>query len=213
MIRRDRNIDWCNVSLQEYIDLQDLLLNNTDELEKEDLVMQQVQILYNRNPYNMGLPEFRKCVEGLKFLNKEMPKMKVRDQYNLGGNVYTLHKSLSDFRLGQYIDYERIMKDKKGVEMYASFIALFLTPSQCDIYGDGYDVGSVIEDINKYMSIADACSIAAFFLRLSKACTVRFLWYSMHKATRKIKDRKTRRDLRKKTRQLAKSILGELPLC
>lgn len=209
MIHIDRPIDWTNISLGEYIELQDATLENGED--QEDIVMQQVQILYNKNPYSMSMPEFRKAVEGLKFMTKPLPKMKVKEHYMLNGNAYFLHKSLSDFKVGQYIDYERIMKEKKGIEAYAEFIALFLTPDPEQDYGDGYDVGTVVKDIRKYMSIADACSIAAFFLKLSKAYTVHFLHYSMSAAMAGMKDRKARKELKKKTRKLIRMVLtGEL---
>ena len=209
MLHKELPLSWNNVSLQEYIDLQTLLLNE-EQREDEDLIMGEIQLLYGKNPYAMPLPEFHQCINGLSFLSKEMPKMKVKDQYNLNGNVYFLHKSLSDFKVGQYMDYERIIKEKKGLDMYAEFIALFLTPSQSDSYGDGYDVPTVVNDILNYMSIADACSITAFFLRLSKAYIIRFLWSSIRRTTRTMKDRKTKRELKKKTRQMIKMIaVGE----
>ena len=208
MIHSQLKLDWSNISIQEYIDLQSLLLDNEEGLEQEDLIMREIQILYDRNPYTMSLPEFKKCVDGLKFLQKEMPKMKVKDHYNLNGNIYYLHKSLSEFKMGQYIDYERIMKSGKGIDVYADFIALFLTPDKDDSYGDGYDVATVIKEIRQYMSIADACSIAAFFLRLSKAYTVASLWSSMQKATKAMKNRKEKKALRKKMKELMKMIIS-----
>lgn len=210
MINCNRPLDWSNISLGEYIELQDLLLDNEEQLEQEDLIMQEIQILYGRNPYTMQMPEFKKCIDGLKFMQKEMPKMKVKEQYNLNGNVYFLHKKLEQFKVGQYIDYERIMKSGKGIDIYADFIALFLTPNEDDSYGDGYDVATVINDIRKYMSIADACSIAAFFFRQSRAFIVASLLSSRRKVMKAMKDRKKKKELRKKMNQLIKmTIFGE----
>lgn len=200
MISIQRPLDFTNVSLQEYIQLQDITLDSDED--QEDIIYQQIQILYGRNPMAMSMPEFRKAIEGMKFISRPMPKMKVTDTYTLNGNKYYLHKKLSDFKVGQYIDYDRIMKEKKGIEAYAEFIALFLTPEENQDYGDGYDVDGVVKDILNYMSIADACSIAAFFLRLSTAYTVRFLYCSMSKTMKVMKNRKKKRELRKKTRKL-----------
>jgi hypothetical protein len=208
MIHSNLKLDWTNISLQEYIELQDLLLDNEEQLEQEDLIMQEIQILYGRNPYTMQMPEFKKCIDGLKFMQKEMPKMKVKEHYNLGGNIYYLHKKLEQFKVGQYIDYEHIMKEGKGVEIYADFIALFLTPNEDDSYGDGYDVAQVIADIKKYMSIADANSITAFFLKSCKLYTILSLLYSNRKARKTIKNRKTRKTLKKKTMELVNLVLN-----
>lgn len=206
MIKSDLPLSWNNISLGEYIELQDITLDSGEE--QEDIIMQQIQILYNRNPYTMTMPEFKKCVEGLKFMAKPMPKMKVKDEYWLNGNKYYLHKKLGDFKVAQYIDYEQIMKNNNGIDSYAEFIALFLMPEpDCD-YGDGYAVESVVSDIKNYMSIADAYSIATFFLQLSKAYTIHFLRYSMSKAMTGMKDKKKKKELRKKTRQMIKAILG-----
>ena len=45
-------------------------------------------------------------------------------------------------------------------------------------------------------------------MRLSKAYTVRFLWYSMFKTTMAVKDRKRRREIWQKTRELMKTIIN-----
>lgn len=208
MINTLLEIGWTNISINEYLELQSLLLDNEENLDDEDLVLRQIQILTGRNPYTMSITEFKKCVGSLKFLSKPMPKMKLKDSYNLNGNVYYLHKDITEFKMGQYMDYERILQAKKGVDAYPEFLALFLTPSKDDSYGDGYNVQTVVNDVANYMSIADASSMSAFFLRLSKAFIVNSLWYSMHKVTKKMKDRKTKRALRKKTLKLVKLILG-----
>ena len=136
-----------------------------------------------------------------------MPKMKVKDEYWLNGNKYYLHKKLSDFRVAQFMDYEQIIKNNKGIDAYPQFISLFMTPSSDGAYGDGYDVARVADDIRKYMSIADADSIANFFLRQSKAYIVTFLW-STHRSMRKMMNRKEKRELRKKTMKLIKMIIN-----
>lgn len=207
MIHFDAKLDYCNVSLGEYIELQDVLLNNEEGLEQQDLVMHEIQILYDRDPYRMTLPEFKKAVESLTFMSKEMPKMKVRDSYMLNGNKYNLHKELSDFKVANYVDYQMIMQNKKGIENYPQFIALFLIPDGHD-YNDGYNMQTAVNDIRNYLSIADATSIATFFLRSSKIYTVLSLWYSMWTTRKAIKNRKTRRLLRKKTMQLMNLVLN-----
>ena len=208
MIKSNEPLSWTNISLQEYMELQDVVLENTEELEQEDIILREIQILYHVDPLALDLPKFKQYVESLKFMSQPIPKMKIKDKYNLGGNVYHLHKKLEQFRVGQYIDYQRIMQTKKGMDTYPEFLALFLTPSENDVYGDGYDVASVVNDIRKYMSIADANSLAAFFLQRSKIFTVISLFSSHRKARKTIKDRKTRKELRKKTMQLISLVLN-----
>ncbi len=55
MIHINQPLDWPNISIDEYLQLQDILLDSED-LEKEDLVLQEIQVLYNQNPYNMAMP-------------------------------------------------------------------------------------------------------------------------------------------------------------
>lgn len=210
MIHIDRPADWQNLSIDEYIQLQDLLTDeqNTKE-EQEDLMMQELQIVYGVNPYQLDLRKFKSHIKALEFLSKPIPKMKVKDSYMLNGAKYYLHKKLEEFKVAQYIDFTRIAQDNKGVEAYPEYIALFLTPSSDGDYGDGYDVQQVVDDIRKYMSIADALSIATFFFKSSVLSIALFQWFSMRKATRAIKDRKTRRELRRKTKQLMRLTLGE----
>lgn len=207
MIKIDLEPSWTNISVGEYLDIQELVTENTGKMDDEDIVMNEIRIIYGRNPHTMTLAEFTKCVAGLSFLSEKIPNMKVRDSYILNGSKYYLHKKLSDFRVAQYIDYEQIMRNNKGVDAYPYFISLFLTPSSDAVYGEGYDVGAVAEDVRKYMSIADANSIAGFFLRKSRVFIATFLWCS-HRSTRKMMDRKGRRELRRKTRRLMRMVLS-----
>lgn len=205
MITINSPLSWNNVSLREYITLQEVVLENAGD--QENSIYQQIHVLYNRDPFKMPIPEFHKAVESMKFICKPIPKMKIKDRYVLNGNTYFLHKKLSDFKVGQYIDYERIIREKQGLDAYAEFIALFLTPSEDGDYGDGYDVDTVVKDILDYMSIADANSIAQFFFRLSKAYVVHFLLYSLTKTTKGMKNRKKKRELRKKMAKLIRMTL------
>ena len=203
----DLEPSWTNISVGEYLDIQELVTENSGKMEDEDIVMNEIRIIYGRNPYTMPMPEFHKCLEHINFLTTKMPKMKVKDEYWLNGNKYYLHKKLSDFRVAQFMDYEQIIKNNKGIDAYPQFISLFMTPSSDGAYGDGYDVARVADDIRKYMSIADADSIANFFLRQSKAYIVTFLW-STHRSMRKMMNRKEKRELRKKTMKLIKMIIN-----
>lgn len=207
MLNNELPLSWTNISVAEYLDIQELLTENTGEMNDEDRVMNEISILYHENPYTMSLPKFHQCAYSLKFMDEKMPKMKVKDEYYLNGTKYYLHKKLNDIRVAQFIDYEQIMKTNKGIDAYPQFISLFLTPSSNGVYGDGYDVAAVAEDVRKYMSIADANSIAAFFLKLSKAYIVTFL-LSIHRSTRKMMNRKERRELRKKTRKMIKLVIN-----
>jgi len=208
MINKELPLAWTNISIDEYIQLQDAVLDNDEQLEKEEIILREIQLLYHEDPLTMDLPKFKKYVESLRFMAQPIPKMKIKGSYNLGGNIYYLHKKLEQFKVGQYVDYQRIMQEKKGVEAYPDFIALFLTPDEDGVYGDGYDVAQVISDVRQYMSIADATTIAGFFLQQSKIFIALSLLYSQWKTKKTIKDRKTRKQLKKKTMQLINLVLS-----
>ena len=208
MINKELPLAWTNISIDEYIQLQDAVLDNDEQLEKEEIILREIQLLYHEDPLTMDLPKFKKYVESLRFMAQPIPKMKIKGSYNLGGNIYYLHKKLEQFKVGQYVDYQRIMQEKKGVEAYPDFIALFLTPDEDGVYGDGYDVAQVISDVRQYMSIADATTIAGFFLQQSKIYIALSLLYSQWKTKKTIKDRKTRKQLKKKTMQLINLVLS-----
>lgn len=208
MINSTQPLSWNNISIEEYIELQDVVLENEEELEQEDIILREIQILYHIDPMTLDLPKFKKYVESLRFMSQPMPNMKIKDSYNLGGNIYYLHKKLEQFKVGQYIDYQRIMQTKKGIDAYPEFLALFINPEENGTYGDGYDVAQVIADIRKYMSIADATSIAAFFLKSCKLYTALSIFSSMWRTRKTIKDRKKRKELKKKTMELINLVLN-----
>lgn len=204
MINKEQKASWNNISVGEYLQIEELF--NVGGMDDEDIVMNEIQIIYNQNPYSMGLQEFRKCAESVSFLAEKMPKMRVKDTYTLNGKKYRLHKRLDDFRVAQYIDYQFILKQTKGVAAYPQFISIFLVPEGYETYGDGYDVAEVAAAVRDWMSIADADAIAGFFLRKSKAFIRTFLWYT-HRSTRKaIKDRESRRKLKKQMKTLIRGV-------
>lgn len=206
-IIRENALDWTNVTLGQYIELQDLILST--DIDKEDIVLREIQVLYGCDPYALDINTFKKYVESLNFMTKPMPKMKLKEQYNLGGTTYFLHKKLEQFKVAQYIDYQQIIKNNNGIGSYPEFLSLFLTPGENVSYGDGYDVAKAVEDIRNYMSIAEADSIAAFFLGSSKIYTSLSLLYSFWKTKKLVKDKKKRKILRNKTMNLIEMILGE----
>lgn len=137
---------------------------------------------------DLGLVEFSKLVAQTDFL-KEMPETEINSKYTINGKVYEVFTDIQNMTMNQYIDFQKLYKDKNNKTR--ELLACFLIP-EGKKYCDGYNVAEVIKDIGEHFSIVDANSILFFFAILYQSLIKTTLNYSikqMKKAMRKIKDR------------------------
>lgn len=193
-------MNWTDVTLGQFNQIKDFLLDA--ENTEEDRILYEIQVLFNINPYKIKVDELKKYINELKFLSQPLPRMKVVDKYRLGDTTYILKKNLQDFTVAQWIDYQTFLRDGGSeTDNYQNILSVFFFPEGSKEYNEGYDINKVRKDINDNLSIADAMSIAAFFLKCHKALLIRFLLYTRKKTLKaplKIKERmKIRREYRR----------------
>ena len=170
-------MNWIDLSLKKYNEIKDLYLDT--DLSDEDRLILQINILFGVDALKLKANELHKYVNEMKFLGEKVPKMKIKKEYQLGNNVYTLKKELKDVTVAQWIDWQNFLKDGGGdTDNYANLLSVFFFPKDVDEYGDGYDIEQVRSDINNHLSIAEAMSISSFFLTYRKKSLLRFLLYT-----------------------------------
>lgn len=195
-------MNWTNISLKKYNDIKDVFLN--PDFSEEDRLILLINILFGIDALKLKPSELNKYVEQMKFLNTTLPKMKIRDKYKLGENWYILKKDLKDFTVAQWIDFQNFLKEGSDTDNYAKLLSVFFFPEGKDVkdYGEGYDVESVRNDINNYLSIADANSIAGFFLTYQKALLIRSLLYTRKKVLKTSMNKEQKKELKRQFRKL-----------
>ena len=194
-------MNWTDVSLKKYIELKDLYLD--PELSDEDRLIYQIKILFDVDPLKLKPTELHKYINEMKFLGEKVPKMKIKNEYKLGSNIYILKKELKDFNVSMWIDWTNFLKEGSDIDNYAKLLSVFFFPEGKDVkdYGEGYDIEQVRNDINNYLSIPEANSIASFFLTYQKASFLLSLLYTRKKVLKtpleKTEKKKIKREMRK----------------
>ena len=193
-------MNWNDISIKQYNDIKNLYLDT--ELSDEDRLILQINILFGVDALKLKTTELHKYVNEMKFLGEKVPKMKIKNEYKLGGNVYTLKKELKDVTVAQWIDWQNFLKDGGGdTDNYANLLSVFFFPKGETEYGDNYDIEQVRSDINNHLSIAEAMSISSFFLLYRKTLSLRFLLYTRRETLKtpltKVEKKKVKKEFRK----------------
>ena len=194
-------MNWTDISIKQYNEIKDLYLDT--DLSDEDRLILQINILFGVDALKLKTTELHKYVNDMKFLGEKVPKMKIKHEYKLGGNVYTLKKELKDVTVAQWLDFQNFLKDGGGdTDNYANLLSVFFFPKGEDEYGDGYDIEQVRRDINNHLSIAEAISISSFFLIYRKILSILFLLYTKKQILKTPLTKEQKRRVKKEMRKL-----------
>lgn len=156
----NKNFNWNDITLLDYIDIQNIVSSDMDEISK---TVELTKILsHNPNVDNLPLAEFNKEAMKLKILETSMPRVNIKKEYVLGGRKYKAITNIKDLCTGAYIDYCNLSKSAPTYETLAKFVAILLIP-EGHKYNNGYDIEDVENDVLNYMSIVDVQSIGFFF--------------------------------------------------
>ena len=194
-------MNWTELSLKKYNEIKDLYLDT--ELSDEDRLILQINILFGVDALKLKTSELHKYINEMKFLGEKVPKMKIKNEYKLGDNVYTLKKELKDVTVAQWIDFQNFLKDGGGdSDNYSNLLSIFFFPKGETEYGENYDIEEVRRDINNHLSIAEAMSISSFFLTYRKTLSIRFLLYTRKQTLKTPLTKEQKRRVKKEMRKL-----------
>ena len=192
-------MNWTDVSLRQYNDIKQIFLE--PNYSEEDRIILLINILFGVDALKLKATELNGYVNQLKFLSTNPPKMKLKDKYKLGENYYILKRNLKDFTVAQWIDFQNFLKNGSDTDNFANLLSVFFLPDGQEEYGENYNIEDVRNDINNFLSIADASSLAAFFLTYHKASLIASLIYTKRKILKtpleKTEKRKIKREMRK----------------
>lgn len=192
-------MNWFNISLKKYIELKDLYLD--PEITDEDRLIYQIKILFDIDPLKLKPTELHKYINEMKFLGEKIPKVKLKSKYVLGENTYVLKKDLKDFKVCQWIDFQNFLKNGSDTDNFPNLLSVFFLPEGETEYGE-YDIEQVRQDINNNLSIADANSIAGFFLRYQRGLSIAFLLSIKRKTLKTPLEKKEKKKIKKEFRKL-----------
>lgn len=192
-------MNWINLSLRQYNDIKQIFLE--PDYSEEDRLILLINIFFGVDALKLKTSELNKYLNEMKFLGEKVPKMKIREKYKLGENTYVLKKDLKDFTVAQWIDFQNFLKNGSDTDNYANLLSVFFIPEGEIEYGE-YDVEQVRQDINNHLSIADANSIASFFLRYQKGLLIVSLLYTRKKVLKTSITKEQKKKIKKEMRKL-----------
>lgn len=172
-------------------------------MEEDDQQMEIISLLCGKSVDELlktPLPEFMRYASATAFLEKkpEMSRRGIPKEYRLGDMVLTLTTDVTKLTAAQYIDFQTFKDLGRG--KMAEQLSCFFVPKGM-VYSEGYDVKDVQDTIRRCLSVTDAMTLYAFFLKKFKDSIRAMLIYSalMLRGTRATK--KVRREMREKIRQ------------
>lgn len=193
-------MNWTDISIRQYNDVKDVFLN--PDFSEEDRIILLINILFGIDALKLKTTELNKFIEQMKFLNSAPPKMKLKDKYRLGENWYILKRNLKDFTVAQWIDFQNFLKNGSDTDNFANLLSVFFIPEDEEEYGENYNIEEVRQDINNNLSIADANSIASFFLTYRRALLIRSLLFTRKKVLKTSITREQKKELKRQFRKL-----------
>lgn len=193
-------MNWIDVSLRQYNDIKQIYLE--PNYSDEDRIILLINILFGVDALKLKTTELNGYVNQLKFLSTNPPKMKLKEKYKLGENWYILRRNLKDFTVAQWIDFQNFLKNGSDTDNFANLLSVFFLPEGQTEYGENYNLEEVRQDINNYLSIADANSIASFFLLYQKGLLIASLLSTKRKIMKAPLEKKEKKKIKKEMRKL-----------
>lgn len=164
MENNNTKVDWKDISLSKFYQIQDLL-EEPDEYTTFNLL----DLIYDIDSANMTLQELATYNNALDFISKEVPVVNLKDKYEINGTVYNSNYNLSMVTAAQFVDYQNYIKDNK----WEDFLSVFFIP-EGHTYNNGYDINKVKEDLLQ-LDFATVNSISFFFTLQCKTFSKHFL--------------------------------------
>lgn len=157
-------LNWKNISLKTFCEIQSILKDET--LDNEEQIILLMQILYGVDILKQPISTTKNLINNIyELLSTDIKESILHDKYIINGTEYRFDKDLSKVSTLQYIDCTGYIQDDNSVYNYNKLLSVFLIPVGHE-YNDGsYDLDKVQNDIDNYLSIIDAISIATFFLK------------------------------------------------
>ena len=180
-----KHIHWGDITIAQHKKILDLCKDGDDDIM---YLYQLTAIAYNKPMEwieGMKISEANNYANTLAFINEKPKPKTAKGYYTLNGHRYKTTMNLQEVNTAQYLDFQQLAD--KSREMPAEFLSIILIP-EGKKYNEGYDLQTVVSDIENYMTVEEAFGLTAFFFNL--------LQISMRLSLRKLKrlERKARKE-------------------
>lgn len=166
----EKKYTWNDVTISQYRRM--LALDPSDE----DYSFNLVAVFENttlEDIMSRPIDGVLKCTAALsKFITKAPTPSLIKTHYTLNGKKYCLSLNPADITTAQYFDF--VNAEKKMPDCLSQILAIFMVPEGKE-YNTGYDLESAQYDIENFMNVREALSIADFFSTLYRVFSKRLI--------------------------------------
>lgn len=202
--------NYADLPVGKYLDI---LAANAGDAEDIDKQVATIAILTDKTEDEilaLPVPDYTVLARAADFLRHEdKGEHRLAKRYTLGGLALVPCTDARKMTTAQYIDFQTLTKDGDYDRHLAEILSCFLVP-EGKAYGTGYDFAEVQDAIRRHLSVTDALSLLAFFFASWQRLTDASLTLSA-RATRAVKDKTLRREIRQKIRETRKSLRTPSP--
>lgn len=164
---------WKTMPIGKYAEMYKIISSSEDEDTKVLRVAALCNDLTFDEVLNLPMDKASELVANVAFVYTAPEKVKPKKEYVLNGRTYRVIKNYGEITTAQYINYQSIVTVLN--ENLPEFLSIFFVPKGKK-YGD-YDTDEVVEDIKTALSVEEALSLSAFFLKRWERSTMRTLFY------------------------------------
>jgi hypothetical protein len=183
--------NWNEVTLKEYFEILNILTDKTlDETEMIELI---ILVLTSTTPLQLSQvtqADYIKLIKSINFVFTEPVKNNCKDCLMINGKHFDVDIKLDKVTAGQYMMLQNIMKLEDFEERIKKSLGVFIRPQGVK-WGE-FDYDENVEYLLNNISIVDALSLSAFFLRTQNRLYKHFQIYmnkEMKREKKKLKNK------------------------
>ena len=178
-----KEFSWHSINIEQWYQIYQITKANISEIDRAAELLKVV--MCDANADDVPIAVFSERLKFLDFLKDEMPKDKLKKEYNFGGRIFELRAAPEKITAAQYIDYKNYAKEEEDEQLkIGKYLSVFFVPKG-ETYGD-YDMKEVIETLETYCNISTANTVA-FFLQTQLNKSIQVLKNSLAKEMKKTK--------------------------
>ena len=178
-----KEFSWHSINIEQWYQIYQITKANISEIDRAAELLKVV--MCDPNADDVPIAVFAERLKFLDFLKDEMPKDKLKKEYNFGGRIFELRAAPEKITAAQYIDYKNYAKEEEDEQLkIGKYLSVFFVPKG-ETYGD-YDMKEVIETLETYCNISTANTVA-FFLQTQLNKSIQVLKNSLAKEMKKTK--------------------------
>lgn len=186
--------NWSEVSLNDYIEIVDVIQIDMDELDKQVKIISILSKVNEDTILKLSLSDIKKLIVHIGFIYSEPKGIKPPNNIMLKGKQYNINYDLRKITGGEYIDLCEYTKDKNDITRNLNnVLAIFIKPKDKDCYevinGNKVQTIDSRNNVSKLlldeMNMQDVLAMSSFFLRSWEALTIATVNY-LEKQNKKI---------------------------